>query len=178
MSSRSFSIIVVFIALSIVGCALLPLLPVKRAPSQNLPSITVSFNIHGNSARTIESVATSRIESALARVSGVKSIRSRSTNGTGAVTISLDRHTDIQMARFEVSAMVRQIWDELPEGTSYPEIGVSRVDNESALPMLTYTINAGANANDIKAIAEEVLAPGLSAVNGVRRVAVSGGNPM
>lgn len=156
----------------------MPLLPVKRAPSQNLPSITVSFNIYGNSARTIESVATSRIESALARVSGVKSIRSRSTNGTGAVTISLDRHTDIQMARFEVSAMVRQIWDELPEGTSYPEIGVSRVDNESALPMLTYTINAGANANDIKAIAEEVLAPGLSAVNGVSRVAVSGGNPM
>ncbi len=178
MSSRSFTIIVVFIALSIVGCALLPLLPVKRAPSQNLPSITVSFNIYGNSARTIEAVATSRIESALARVSGVKSISSRSTNGTGAVTISLDRHTDIQMARFEVSAMVRQIWDELPEGTSYPEIGVSRVDNESAMPMITYTINAGANANDIKNIAEEVLAPGLSAINGVSRVVISGGNPM
>ncbi|MDE6154112.1 MAG: efflux RND transporter permease subunit, partial [Muribaculaceae bacterium] len=115
MSKKSFAIIVIFIALAIVGCALVPLLPVKQAPSQDLPSITVSFNLTGNSARTIESEATSRIESALARISGVNAISSRSYNGSGAVTIALDRHADIQMARFEVSAAVRQIWDELPD---------------------------------------------------------------
>lgn len=178
MSKKSFAIIVIFIALAIVGCALVPLLPVKQAPSQDLPSITVSFNLTGNSARTIESEATSRIESALARISGVKAISSRSYNGSGAVTIALDRHADIQMARFEVSAAVRQIWDELPDDTSYPEIGVSRVDDGAAMPMLTYAVNAGANANEIKLTAEEILGTGLSTLKGVSRVVVSGGNDM
>lgn len=178
LTKRSFTIIVIFIALSIVGCALLPLLPVKKVPSQNLPSITVSFSLYGNSARTIETEATSRIESALARVSGVRAISSRSSSGNGSITIWLDRHTDIQTARFEVSAMVRQIWDELPDGTSYPNIYVSRVDDDSAMPMLTYTINAGSNANDIKATAEDILSTGVAGVKGVSRVVVSGGNPM
>jgi len=82
------------------------------------------------------------------------------------------------MARFEVSAMVRQIWDELPEGTSYPDIGVSRVDDDSSMPMLTYAINAGADANEIKAVAEEILGSGLSTIKGVGRTVFSGGNTM
>ena len=73
MSSRSFSIIVIFIVLSLVGCALVPLLPVKLVPSRNLPSLTVSFS----SARTVETEVTSRLESVLAHVGGVKGINSK-----------------------------------------------------------------------------------------------------
>ena len=44
---RSFSIIVIFIAAAILGCALLPLLPVKLMPSETLPSISVSYAMQG-----------------------------------------------------------------------------------------------------------------------------------
>lgn len=108
MKASSFTVIVTFIALAIVGCALVPLLPVKLAPSQTLPSLTVSFTMPGNSARTVETEVTSRLESVLARVSGVKEIDSKSYNGKGRVTISLDRHADMENTRFEVSALVRQ----------------------------------------------------------------------
>ena len=40
----SFTLIVVFVCLSLIGLALVPLLPVKLSPSRNLPAITVSFN--------------------------------------------------------------------------------------------------------------------------------------
>ena len=70
MKASSFTIIVAFIAISLVGCALVPLLPVKLAPSRNLPSLTVSFSMPNNSARTVEAEVTSRLESILARVSG------------------------------------------------------------------------------------------------------------
>lgn len=57
----SFTAIVTFIALAIVGAALVPLLPVKLSPSRSLPSLTVSFTMPGNSARVIESGVTSKL---------------------------------------------------------------------------------------------------------------------
>ncbi|MDE6154076.1 MAG: efflux RND transporter permease subunit, partial [Muribaculaceae bacterium] len=44
--------------------------------------------------------------------------------------------------------------------------------------MLTYAVNAGANAHEITLTAEEILGTGLSTLKGVSRVVVSGGNDM
>lgn len=175
---KSFSVIVIFIALSIVGCALLPLLPVKLAPSQTLPSITVSYSMQGASARTIEQEVTSRIESVLARVIGVKSIDSKSSNGSGRVSVSLDRHADMDNVRFEVSTLVRQIWGDLPEGVSYPKISLRHVDKEGSRPFMTLTLNAPANPAEILSYGEENLKPILSRVKGVGKVDLSGAQPM
>lgn len=178
MSSRSFSIIVIFIALSLLGCALLPLLPVKLAPSSNLPSLTVSFSMRGNSSRTIEAEVTSRLESVLARINGVKGINSKSSNGSGRVTIDLDKHADIDMIRFEVSTLVRQIWDEFPEGVTYPSISPRAVDKESSRPFMVYRLNAPANPSDIQTYGEENLRPMLARIPGVYKVELSGAQPM
>ncbi|MDE6545892.1 MAG: efflux RND transporter permease subunit, partial [Paramuribaculum sp.] len=62
MKSRSFSIIVIFVALAIVGCALIPRLPVKLMPSRTLPSLSVSFSMPNSAARVVESEVTSRLE--------------------------------------------------------------------------------------------------------------------
>lgn len=176
--NRSFSVIVIFIALSIVGCALLPLLPVKLAPSQTLPSITVSYSMQGASARTVEQEVTSRIESVLARVAGVKSIDSKSSNGGGRVSVSLDRHADMDNVRFEVSTLVSQIWGDLPEGVSYPNISLRQVDKEGSRPFMTLTLNAPANPAEILSYGEENLKPILSRVKGVGKVELSGAQPM
>lgn len=178
MSSRSFSIIVIFIALSLVGCALLPLLPVKLAPSRNLPSLTVSFSMQGSSARTIEAEVTSRIESVLARVNGVKGINSKSSNGNGRVSIDLDKHADIDMVRFEVSTLIRQIWSQLPEGVSYPSISARAVEKESSRPFMVYRLNAPANPSEIQTYGEDNLKPIIARIPGVYKVELSGAQPM
>ena len=178
MTSRSFSIIIIFLALSLVGCALLPLLPVKLAPSRNLPSITVSFSMQGNSARTVESEVTSRIESALARINGVKGINSKSSNGGGRVSIDLDKHADIDIVRFEVSTIIRQIWDQLPEGVSYPSISARAVEKESTRPFMTFRLNAPANPSEIQTYGEDNLKPVLARIPGVYKIELSGAQPM
>lgn len=175
---NSFSIIVIFIALSIVGCALLPLLPVRLAPSQTLPSITVRYSMPGAGARIAEQEVTSRIESVLARVKGVKDIDSKSYNGGGRVSVSLDRHADMEKVRFEVSTLIRQIWGELPEGVSYPAISMREVDKESSRPFMTLTLNAPANPTEILAFGEENLKPVLAKVKGVGSIELSGAQPM
>ncbi|MDE6612462.1 MAG: efflux RND transporter permease subunit [Muribaculaceae bacterium] len=99
----SFSVIVSFVALALLGCALVPKLPVKLVPSENLPAISVSFSMTGASARTIESEVTSRLESALNMVGGIKNIQSKSNNGNGQIKLEFDRNTDLDIARFELS---------------------------------------------------------------------------
>lgn len=178
LNKGSFSIIVVFIALAIVGCALLPLLPVKLTPTQTLPTITVGYSMPGVSARIAEQEVTSKIESALARVVGVKGIDSKSYKGGGRISVSLDRHADMDNVRFEVSTLIRRIWNEMPEGVSYPNISVRQVDSEASCPFITFTLNAPANPSEILAYGEENLSPILSKVGGVGKVEFIGAQPM
>ena len=70
MRSSGFSIIVIAIALALLGLLLLPSLPVKLFPSRELPSLTVSFSMPGNSSRVVEQEVTGKLEGALARVKG------------------------------------------------------------------------------------------------------------
>lgn len=175
---RSFSIIVIFIATALVGFALLPLLPVKLMPSQTLPSINVGYSMQGASPAMVEAEVTSRLESALATMSGVKEISSKSYSGGGRISVELDRHADIEKKRFEVATIVRQTWSELPDGVSYPNISVRSVSKEGSGPFMVYTIYAPANPAEIQAYGEENLRPLLASVDGVADVSLNGAQPM
>lgn len=174
----SFTIIIAFVCLAIVGVALIPLLPVKLSPSRTLPSITVWFNMPQNSARVVEMEATSRLESMLARIKGIKNIYSTSGNGWGSITIELDKHTSIDVARFEVSTIIRQTWPELPREVTYPYITVNRPDADEARPFMTYTINSAAAPIVIQRYTENVIKAALSNIKGLYKIDVTGASPM
>lgn len=180
-SSRSFSsftLIVTFVCLSLIGLALVPLLPVKLAPSRNLPGLTVSFSMPGNSSRVVEAEVTSRLEAMLARVNGIKNVYSTSDNGGGSITLELDKHADMDATRFEVSTIIRQTWSQLPDGVSYPLITARRSDDNAARPFMTYTLNAPANPVLIQRYAEENIKPILGQLGGIYKVELSGASPM
>ena len=140
----SFTVIVAFVCLALVGVALIPLLPVKLNPSRSLPGFTVGFSMPGTSSRVVEMEVTSKLEGLLSRVRGVRKVSSTSDNGSGRVTIELDRHAGVDVVRFEVSTLIRQLWSQLPDGVSYPQIAAQQSDDRSARPFLTYTLNAPA----------------------------------
>lgn len=173
-----FTLIVTFVCLSLVGLALAPLLPVKLSPSRTLPGLTVSFTMPGNSSRVIEAEVTSRLEAMLSRVKGVKGIQSTSDNGSGSITLEMDKHADMDATRFEVSTIVRQTWPQLPEGVSYPQIRASRSNNNADRPFMTYTLNAPANPILIQQYAEENIKPVLGQLKGVYKVDLTGATPM
>ena len=77
----SFTLIVTFVCLSLIGVVLVPLLPVKLAPSRTLPGLTVSFSMPGNSSRVIEAEVTSKLEAMMARVKGIRKVNR--TDDTG-----------------------------------------------------------------------------------------------
>ena len=174
----AFTVIVSFVCLALVGLALLPLLPVKLSPSRALPGFSVNFTMAGASSRVVEMEVTSKLEAMLARVQGVEQIYSTSGNGFGRIDVELDKHADVEMARFEASTVVRQAWYSLPEGVSYPTVQMRTPDEEALRPFLSFTLNAPSTPILIQQYAEEHIKPRIAALSDVYQVDVSGATPM
>ena len=166
----SFTIIIAFLCLSLVGLALMPMLSVKLSPSRTLQSLSISYSMPGNSSRIIEAEVTSRLEAMLSRVEGVKRIHSTSDNGSGSITLDMDKRADMDAVRFEVSTIVRQIWPQLPKGVSYPQIWTSRSNDKASRPFMSYTLNAPASPILIMRYAENHIKPVLGQLKGVQNL--------
>ncbi|MCH4895150.1 efflux RND transporter permease subunit [Marinilabiliaceae bacterium JC040] len=173
----SFTIIVIFVVFALIGLAVVPLLPIKLSPSNKLPSLSVNFSMKGSASRVVELEATSRIESILNRVTGVKEISSQSRNGSGMVNITLDKHVSIEQARFEASTLMRQVWDKMPDNVTYPQIQVSTPDKEAEGPFLTYTLNSPIEPIDIQHYAEEFIKNRIGEIPNIKTISISGATP-
>lgn len=92
--------------------------------------------------------------------------------------LELDKHTNIDAARFEASTIVRQTWPDLPKELSYPILEMSRPDDKESRPFMSYTLNASATPIFIQRFAEDQIKPRLSSVQGIYRIDVSGATPM
>lgn len=158
--------------------ALLPLMPLKLSPSSPMPRLTVSYRLVGATSKVVETEVTSRLEAVLARLGNVSGMSSRSDNGSGSITIRLDRHADIDMARFEASMLIRQAWPDLPPGTTYPAIRVSRTNDRQQGPFMVCTINAPAGSARIQEAARKVFGTAFADVDGISDVSVTGGASM
>lgn len=174
----SFTMIVVFICIALIGIALVPLLPLKLSPSYTLPRLNINYTMPGNSARVIEMEVTSQLEAMLARIKGIREIRSTSGNGWGSITLELDKHTNVDAARFEASTIIRQIWPKLPEELSYPVLEMSRPDDTESRAFISYTINAPATPIFIQRYAENQIKPRLASIPGIYRIDIAGATPM
>ncbi len=84
----------------------------------------------GNSARVVEQQVTNQLEGMLARIKGVEKISSTSDNGSGSITLRLDKYSDMETARFEVSTLVRQAWSQFPDEVTYPSITYQMPDDD------------------------------------------------
>lgn len=173
-----FTVILSFLCLALIGISLAPLLPVKLNPSRVLPGFTIQFSLPGNSARVVEAEATGKLEPMLARIKGIKNIYSNSGNGWGNITIELDKHADVDAARFEASTIIRQTWSQLPDGMSYPYIQMKMPDDNASQAFMSFTLNAPASPIVIQKYAEEHIKPLLAQLPGIYRTDVTGATPM
>lgn len=172
----SFSIIIIFILLSIIGLGLIPRLNVSLIPSRSLPSVTVSYNWHNASARIIENEVTSTLESLFSSMKEVQEIESKTTKSGGNITISFDEDTDMDAARFQVSSFVRQAYAKFPDDVTYPSISIN-TPNDERQSLLSYSLYGSASAFYIQKYAENNIKPRISNVQGINKVEVYGATP-
>ncbi|MDE6439048.1 MAG: efflux RND transporter permease subunit, partial [Muribaculaceae bacterium] len=178
MRLSSFTVIIAFIAVALGGLALAPFLTVRLFPSDTMPAMTVSYVMPGSSSRIIEGEVTGKLEGLITGVAGVKEVRSSSRNGSGDITVSFDRHCDLAMARFEIVSIIRQAWEHLPQGVSYPTVTMHLPDAERSRLLISYTINSYASPIDIQRYCEEYIKPALADIDGVESVSIYGAQPL
>ena len=153
-----FTLIAVFIVLSIIGLAAMPLLNLKLFPGRVKPCVTVSYNMRGANAVVVDSEVTSRLEGLLSRVEGLKKLTSRTSAGSGWINLEMDDQSDMDAVRFEVSTLIRQVYPSLPSNVSYPYIRVNRPDDEEekAETLITFTFNGPGSRIEAGTFAQEV----------------------
>ncbi|HEY3373047.1 MAG TPA: efflux RND transporter permease subunit [Prolixibacteraceae bacterium] len=172
----SFSILIIFLLLMILGVSVLPLLNVQLMPSRSLPGLSVSYRWPDASARVIEQEVTSKLEGLFSSIKGIRDVSSVSAKGYGSINLSFKKKVNLDAVRFEVASLIRQIYPTLPEQVSFPELSMSS-GGENSSPLLTYTLNASASPFFIQKFAEEHLVPKLSVIPGISGVKVYGATP-
>jgi multidrug efflux pump subunit AcrB len=172
----SFSVLIIFLLLMIIGLSLLPLLNVQLTPSRSLPNLSVSYSWPDASARVIEQEVTSKLEGLFSGVRGIKDVSSVSSKGFGYINLSFKKNVNLDAVRFEVASLIRQAYPDLPPQVSFPELSISAMGQNSN-PVLTYTLNGSASPFFIQKYAEEHLVPKLSVIPGVSGVKVYGATP-
>lgn len=176
----SFSLILIMVILTIVGAALVPMISVSHSPSKSQgENLNIYFSWNGASPRVIEQEVTSKIEGVVSSVRGVESVSSTSYVGRGEVNVKLKKGVNISATRFEVSSILKQVSDNLPEGVSYPYITGGDVSSGKSTNkhLLSYRINANMRQDQIQEYAVKNLEPYIEQVDGVTSVSVSGGTP-
>ncbi len=124
----------------------------------------------------IEQSVTSRIEGALSAITGSESVSSRSSKGSGRVTIRFRKGTEMAAARFEVASAIRNLYPKLPEEVSYPAISIATGGTRES-DMLVYTIKADLPSRRIEEYVEAHMSTPLSQTEGVGKVSLSGVTP-
>ncbi|WP_442795894.1 efflux RND transporter permease subunit [Pelobium manganitolerans] len=171
--ASAFSIIVLFVALTVVGIAIIPSLRFKLKPDVELNSLNVSFYWPGASAQNVEHQAINPIEEVLSTLKGVRNIRSESKNGYGEIQVDVDEHVSIKNFRYEAAMLLRRLYHKLPDEVSYPQVNVNQKSGSNKT-LLNYTINANIDPADIEEYIQQKVLPNLSRIKGVRNVQIYG----
>jgi hydrophobe/amphiphile efflux-1 (HAE1) family protein len=118
--------LVLFMVLVFVGAVSFHFLPVNLNPDVSFPGVEVFVNQPGAAPAELETQVLQKVEGAVASVTGVRDITSRSTEGVAFIFIEFQIGTPLDRAVNDVRDAVARVRSQLPEGILEPT--VNRVD--------------------------------------------------
>lgn len=174
--SNSFSILIVFFALSIAGLAFLPVLKLQRNPTRAIPQITVTCHWLLSSPQSVEQQITTPLEGVLSTVSGIQKMTSRTNRNSSRITLFIDKDRVLEKVRFEVATAIRRVYSKLPQEASYPIISLNNPDEKKINePVLIYTLQGNCSGPQLRKYAETELTEWFHGIAGLGDIKVHGG---
>ena len=169
---RPVSAFVLNVLIMVAGLAALQGIDVRELPDVDRPVVTVSTDFDGAAAETIDREITQKLEDAVARVSGVKTISSRSSFARSRVTVEFNDGVDLNVAAADIRDAISRVTNDLPDDADASRI-IKADSNADAVMRLAVT-STTMSVDDLTVLTEDQIVDTLSAVSGVADVQVNG----
>jgi len=171
--NRPVATILMSAAILMAGLFAWKILPVAALPRAEFPTISVSADLSGASPDIMAtSVATPLIKQ-FSTIAGVDTISSSSSLGSTNITIQFVLNRSIDAAAADVQAAISRVQRNLPKNMT--EIPNFRKVNPADAPILLMALKSDvASMTDLNSIAENIISPTLSTIDGVAQVQIYG----
>jgi HAE1 family hydrophobic/amphiphilic exporter-1 len=145
---------------------------VRELPNVDQPVLSVNTDYTGATAQTVDNEITATIEGAVARVQGVASISSTSSQGRSQVSMGFVDGTNLDSATSDVRDALARVADHLPTTVSAPRV-VKADPNAQAIIQLAVTSDT-IKRDDLTTLVDNTISERLAAVPGVADVQIYG----
>ena len=169
---RPYLIVVLNLLIIIGGMAALLGVEVRELPDIDRPVVSVYASYPGASPETLDAEVTSVLERAVARVTGVKSVRSSSEENNARIRIEFSPSVNLIDAANDVREAVSRAERALPDGVE--EVRVIKADADASSVMELAVSSRKLKIEEMTRLVEDVIIPQVTSVDGVADVNISG----
>lgn len=165
---RPYTVFVGVVIVLVLGYLSITHMSMDFLPSMEMPYAIVMTQYQGASPEEVEMAVTSPVESAMARISGVKSIQSVSNPNMSVVIMEFEDGTDMNGTTIDIRESldtIRSYWDDTIGNPTIMKI------NPDMMPILVAAVNyEGKSAAEVSKLANDDIIPEIESVGGVASV--------
>ncbi len=169
---RPVLMVVINLLVMVAGAAALMNVEIRELPDVDRPQITVRASYDGASPETLDTEVTSVLESAIARVQGIKTMRSGSEENSCRVRVELQPGVNINDAANDIREAVSRNQRQLPENVE--NIFVIKANDDAEAIIQLAAISDSLTKEELAKRVEKDVIPALMAVPDIAEVRLSG----
>lgn len=170
---RPITIVMIFVAITLLGVISLSQLPLELMPNTSYPVVTINVRYPGVPPTEVENMVTKKVEESVSTAAHLKNIESSSEDGKSETILEFEPGTDMNFAALEVREKFAKVRNKLPKGIRKPILG--KYDVADAPVLIVALLSDNISTEKMREIADAELKEPLNRVNGVSNVEVSGG---
>ena len=169
---RPLLVVVLNLLIALAGLAALLGVEVRELPDIDRPVVTVRGDLPGATPETVDVEVTAIVEGAVARVAGVKEVRSSSEEDNFRIRVVFSPDTELDSAANDVREAVSRVERRLPEAVE--QLTVIKADAD-AYPVIRLAASSPTLTEEaLTRIVEKDIIPALISVDGVATVNLFG----
>ena len=169
---RPVLVLVLNLLIVLAGLAALTAAEIRELPDVDRPVVSVRASFPGASPETMDAEVISLLEGAVARVSGIKNLRSASEENSGRIYIEFRPGVDLDTAAADVREAVSRVSRRLPDRLE--QVVVVKADDDAQAVVNLAASSDVLSMEALTRVVEQEIVPMFLSIVGVADVQVSG----